>query len=138
MFSRWLKDRSGTSALEFAIIAPVFLFMIMAMLAYGIYFGAAHSVQQVAANAARAAVAGLDADERRELALIQAEASVSNGLLRREPMDVSVSPHPGRPEVILVTVTYDAKHLPIWDLGPPIPMPDKTIRKVSAISAGGY
>jgi Flp pilus assembly protein TadG len=52
----------GASAVEFAIIAPVFILMIVGMLAYGIYFGAANSVQQIAADAARTSIAGLNAD----------------------------------------------------------------------------
>jgi len=42
----------GAAALEFAILAPAFLLLGAGMLAYAIYFGAAHSVQQLAADAA--------------------------------------------------------------------------------------
>jgi Flp pilus assembly protein TadG len=49
---------SGTAAVEFAILLPFYLFFLLGMLAYGIYFGAAHSVQQLAADAARTAIAG--------------------------------------------------------------------------------
>ena len=54
----------GASAVEFAIVGPVFVLLMMGMIAYGIYFGAVHSVQQLAADAARASVAGLDESER--------------------------------------------------------------------------
>ena len=56
---RFRGDRSATSAIEFAILSPLFIFFVMGMVAYGIYFGAAHSVQQIAADAARTAIAGL-------------------------------------------------------------------------------
>lgn len=139
MFFKGLKDNSGNSAVEFAIIAPAFLFMIMSMIAYGIYFGALHSVQQVAANAARAALAGLDMAEREELARTNAYAGVTGGgLLKREPLQITVEPDANQPDIILVTVTYDASHLPIWEMGPPLPLPGKEIRRVSAIRAGGY
>ena len=39
----------------------------LGMLAYGIYFGAAHSLQQLTADAARTAVAGLSDSERQQL-----------------------------------------------------------------------
>lgn len=139
MFLKRLNDDSGNSAVEFAIIAPVFLFMIMSMIAYGIYFGALHSVQQVAANAARAALAGLDIDEREALARENAYAGVTgDGFLKREPLHITVESDPHQPDLILVTVTYDASHLPIWEMGPPLPLPGKEIRRVSAIRAGGY
>lgn len=64
----FVRDMRGASALEFALIAPVFLLMIFAMIAFGIYLGAAHSLQQIAAGAARASIAGLDEEERHSLA----------------------------------------------------------------------
>ena len=62
------RDRAATSAVEFALVAPLFILMMLGMLGYGIYFGAAHSIQQLTADAARTAIAGLDEDERRSLA----------------------------------------------------------------------
>lgn len=59
-----IKDRAGTSALEFAIIAPLFFLILFTLIAYGIYLSVTHAVQQVAADAARTAVAGLNPAER--------------------------------------------------------------------------
>lgn len=133
-----LKDESGSAAAEFAIIAPVFLFMIAGMIAYGIYFGAAHSVQQAAAEAARASVAGLDDEERQELAFMAIEASVTgHGFLQPENIRVAVNTDPDQADLYLVTVTYDASHLPIWEFGLPLPLPEPTIRRTSAIRVGG-
>ncbi|AXE63356.1 TadE-like family protein [Hyphomonas polymorpha PS728] len=139
MVHKGLKNESGTAALEFAIISPVFLFMIVALLAYGLYFGAAHTVQQISANSARAALAGLDLNERQALASATAFASVGrNGLIRSDDLAVQVTADADQPELIYVTVTYDAASLPIWNLGPPLPLPGKTIRHVSVIRAGGF
>lgn len=139
MIHKGLKNESGTAALEFAIISPVFLFMIMALLAYGLYFGAAHTVQQISANSARAALAGLDLEERRSLAVANAFAwAGTSGLVRSDGLSVDVTEDVDRPELIYVTVTYDATSLPIWNLGPPLPLPGKTIRHVSVIRAGGF
>jgi Flp pilus assembly protein TadG len=133
-----LKDDRGTSAVEFAIISPVFLFLIVAMLAYGIYFGAAHTVQQAAAEAARASVAGLDDKERGELATASVLASASqDGLLKSDYVKIELVNDPQLEGVYRVTVVYDASSLPIWDLGPPIPLPSSTIRRTSTIRIGG-
>lgn len=133
-----LKEDGGSAAAEFAIIAPVFLFMIAGMIAYGIYFGAAHSVQQAAAEAARASIAGLDDEERQELAFMAIEASVTgHGFLRPENIKVAVETDPDQTEIYVVTVTYDAAHLPIWEFGLPLPLPEPTIRRTSAIRLGG-
>nr|WP_295468683.1 TadE/TadG family type IV pilus assembly protein [Mesorhizobium sp.] len=55
----------GATAVEFAMIAPVFIAFMLGMTAYGIYFGAAHSVQQLSADAARVALAGVNDTEAR-------------------------------------------------------------------------
>src|SRR5690606_30146982 len=66
-YTRIRTDISATSAVEFAMLAPLFILFLLGMVAYGIYFGASHSVQQIAADAARTAISGLDAAERKTL-----------------------------------------------------------------------
>src|ERR1044071_4847539 len=65
--SRFLHHTTGTTAVEFAMLAPLFMLLLLGMVAYGIYFGASHSVQQIAADAARTALSGLNATERKAL-----------------------------------------------------------------------
>src|SRR5690606_19342562 len=91
LFAGWVRDTSGTSAVEFAILTPVFLLLLTGMLAYGIYFGAAHSLQQLAADAARIAIAGLDEDERDSLvdAFLDANAD-SYVLIERRLLDAKI------------------------------------------------
>src|SRR5689334_21418066 len=61
-------DVSGVAAIEFAVVFPLFLLIILAIIGYGSYLGAAHSVAQLAADAARASVAGLSDTERASIA----------------------------------------------------------------------
>ncbi|RUU10669.1 pilus assembly protein, partial [Mesorhizobium sp. M6A.T.Ca.TU.002.02.2.1] len=53
--------------MEFALLSPIFILLLLGMVAYGIYFGASNSVQQIAADAARTAIAGLNETERQAL-----------------------------------------------------------------------
>lgn len=133
---RFAGDRSGTSAVEFAIIAPVFILMIVGMLAYGIYFGAANSVQQIAADAARTSIAGLNATERNTLVTAFIEGN-AGAYVFIDPADVdfTIGDDASDPSQYKVTVTYDASGLPIWLL--PVPMPGKTISFTSTIRLGG-
>ncbi|WP_164767076.1 TadE/TadG family type IV pilus assembly protein, partial [Mesorhizobium sp. M7A.F.Ca.CA.004.04.1.1] len=64
---RKLQEEHGTSAVEFALLSPIFILLLLGMVAYGIYFGAANSIQQIAADAARTAIAGLNQTERQTL-----------------------------------------------------------------------
>ncbi|MDM9623475.1 TadE/TadG family type IV pilus assembly protein, partial [Rhizobium sp. S96] len=62
-----LFNTRGAAAIEFAIVAPLFLLVVLTLIAYGIYLSAAHALQQLTADAARTAVAGLSEQERTQL-----------------------------------------------------------------------
>ena len=66
--SRFRRDRRGVAAIEFAIVAPLLIMMMFGMIMYGSWFWMAHSVQSMASEGARAAIAGLDPAEREQLA----------------------------------------------------------------------
>lgn len=133
---RLAHNMEGTSAVEFAIIAPVFILLLVGMLAYGIYFGAANSVQQIAADAARTSIAGLSATERNTLvtAFIQNNAG-AYVFIDPKQVNFSIGDDAADPNQYQVTVTYNASGLPIWAL--PVPMPGKTISFTSTIRLGG-
>ncbi len=131
-----LKDRRGASAIEFAIVFPFFLALTAGMVAYGIYFGAAHSAAQLAADAARVSVAGLDDQERHALA--QQHVARSAGVYAFiAPKFVTTVAATADAE-FRVTVRYDAHTLPIWRFAPFLPLPSRIIERSAAIRRGGY
>jgi Flp pilus assembly protein TadG len=133
---RLAGNEDGASAVEFAIIAPVFILMIVGMLAYGIYFGAANSVQQIAADAARTSIAGLNATERNTLVTAFIENNAGDYVfIDPDEVDFSIGDDVGDPNQYKVTITYDASQLPIWTL--PLPLPNKVIKYTSTIRLGG-
>jgi Flp pilus assembly protein TadG len=129
---------AGAAALEFAILAPVMLLFTAGMMAYGIYFGAAHSLQQLAADAARTSVAGLSDAERASLvgAFLDADAD-GYVFIDRRRLSYAVAPDAGDPDEYRVTLSYDARTLPIWNLYLPLPLPKRTISFSSTIRMGG-
>lgn len=87
------RDDAGTSAVEFAIILPVFLVILLGILSFGLYFGAAHSTAQLAADAARASVAGLSDTERTSIATKLVANTASNyPLLTFSKVTVAAAP----------------------------------------------
>lgn len=133
-----LLDERGASAVEFALLVPVYLLLVIGALAYGIYFGAAHSVQQLTADAARTAVAGLSSAERQ--GLVEAFVARNGGsyvLLAPENILVEAGPHPLDGNQYRVVLRYDATHLPIWNLYLPLPLPQKQIVRTASIRRGG-
>ena len=133
----FLKAKDGASAVEFALIAPMFFMVLLTMLAFGIYLSAANSVQQIAADAARSAVAGINATERKALVTAYVNTTTFNHpLIRRERLTVTSLDDPLNPNQFTVSVDYDARDLPIWNLYSYV-MPDQHIRTFSTIRLGG-
>ena len=132
------SDTAGSTAIEFAFLAPLYLVLVLGMTAYGIYFGAAHSVQQLSADAARTAIAGLDARERQTLAR-RFITDNANGymLIDSTKLSVEVGDSKTDPSQFDVTLRYDATNLPIWALWDGLPMPEKVILRRATIRMGG-
>jgi Flp pilus assembly protein TadG len=138
LLSGWVRDTRATAAIEFAILMPVFLLMLTGMMAYGIYFGATNSIQQLTADAARTAIAGLDGAERDRL--VGAFLTNNAGeylLIDQSRVSFTIGDKPGDPTQYRVTVHYDASELPIWNLYLPLPLPSHTITYTSTIRRGG-
>lgn len=135
---RKIGDESGTSAIEFALLSPVFILLLLGMVAYGIYFGASNSLQQIAADAARTAIAGLNQTERQALvaSFVKNNASgypfVDSGKLTYQATDSTADGNQ-----FVVSIQYDASNLPIWNLLPSLAMPQTTISRRSTIRIGG-
>jgi len=126
--------RGGVAIVEFALVAPIFLLMLLGIIAYGGYFWRAHSLQQIANDAARASIAGLTAAEREALAraAVRSELAALTGL-RPDSAVVGVSE---ASDTLLVTLDYDAKQDIFFHLAP-VPMPAPLIRRTAAVRLGG-
>lgn len=132
-----VRDRSGASAVEFAIVAPVFLCLLLTFFGYGFYLTTSNTIQQLAADAARTAVAGLSATERAKLAndyIIR--STLDYPMLERGKLKVTVSDDAKNPDQFTVQLAYDASGLPIWSLYS-FAMPSSQIHRFSTIRLGG-
>ncbi len=123
-------------AVEFAIIGPVFVVLLLGIMSYGGYFWLAHAVQQLANDSARAAVAGLDVAERQSLAQSTINAELqSYAFLTPSSAVVSVN---NQTDSMTVSVAYNASRTPFFTLSPLIPMPPSTITRTATIKLAGY
>jgi Flp pilus assembly protein TadG len=66
--NRLAKDTVATTAIEFAIIAPVLFAILFATVAFGVQYATRVAITYAAAEGGRAAVAGLNDTERASLA----------------------------------------------------------------------
>lgn len=130
------SDRSGATAVEFALLAPILVVLTFGSIQWGLYFGVAHSVQQLCNDAARVAVAGMNAKEREGLVKAHvAKRGADYSFLRKERIKSSVKDDG---EVIVVRTDYDASNLPIFALKGLMPVPPATITQKSVVALGGY
>ena len=137
--ARIARTNGGAIAIEFALVFPVAIIFFCGLLAYGVYFGAAHSVQQLAADAARASVSGLNNTERASIATAHVAASGGGyPLLRADRLTVSAHPLAADPTQFEVRVSFNSEDLPIWALAGLVPLPARTIERVAIIKRGGY
>lgn len=133
--ARRIRDDAGSAAVEFALIGPVLILMLMGIFTYGGYFLTAQTVQQFANDAARAAIAGLDDDERLAIAEQSLRAALSTqSHMRGDLAGIDVR-RDG--EVLAVDVTYDASEEIYWAVQTLVPTPSPIIRRTAAIRLGG-
>lgn len=136
--TRFFRCRSGASAVEFALMLPLFLAFIFGIIVFGSYLAMVHGVQQLAAEAARSSVAGMTNTERNSLATSYVAANASTyPLLVPGNLTVSAAPSPSNANVYVVTDNYNAAGNFIYQL-PFVPAPASTIVRSAAIQYGGF
>ncbi len=109
---RFCRNRCGATAVEFAIVGPVLMLLLIGIMIYGGYFLMAHSVQELANDAARSAVAGLSDSERQQLASASLASELpSYGFLNPKQVQLNYS---DQAQVMTIHIAYDASASPLW------------------------
>ena len=130
--------RRGSSAVEFAMLLPVFLTIVFGIVVFGSYLAVIHGVQQLAAEAARSSIAGISEAERKSIA----SSFVTNNattypLIDATKLTTTAATSPANAKVFVVTVIYDASGMFIYTL-PFVPKPSTLISRSAAIPYGGF
>lgn len=131
---RLLRDPSGSAIVEAAFAVPLMAMLLLGILAYGSWFMTAHSLQQAANDAARAAVAGLDSAERRML--IEQSITASRAAF----------PLPGAQTIAFgtsesggyctVTLRYNLANATIFSVLP-VPLPGEVLERSAVVRIAG-
>lgn len=125
---RFLRNRRGGAAVEFAILAPVLLALVAAGVFYSRWFTVASQTQNLASDGARAAVAGLDDNERQSIV-----SGLMTGAAVRVPLEKGSTRtwrawRDGDLYAVSVTTT-----LPDYDLSRVIPMPNPAVTRQAVV-----
>ena len=131
------KNRRGRegAAVEFALVGPILVLLLIGIVVYGGWFLMAQSVQALASEGARAAVGGLDAVERDSLARREVTAAVRGVALDPDRTTIEVAEEAGRLRVVVV---YDTGDSLVMALGGMLPRPPVVIRRSAVIHVGEY
>lgn len=135
---RFLLCRRGASAVEFAMVLPLFLTLVFGIVVFGSYLAVVHGVQQLAAEAARSSIAGMSDSERGSIASNYVSANAGTyPLIDASHLTVNAATSAANANVYVVTVNYDASGMFIYAL-PFVPMPPSAIARSAAIPYGGF
>jgi Flp pilus assembly protein TadG len=127
-------DQRGAALIEFALVLPILLLILLGILGYGGYFWRANVLQQVANDAARAAMPGLTAAERLSLAQGSASAELTQmGGIQRNRVTTTVQESGA---ILTVRLSYDGRTDPLLKLSI-VPLPSAVIQRVAVVRLGG-
>jgi Flp pilus assembly protein TadG len=138
IFKRARTDIGAASAIEFAIVAPVFFVLIFGIVVYGYYFATLSLVNHIAYEAARAAVSGLDDDERGTLAHARADELITSLGSFLGTGSVEVNAGPGSDGIYSVTVHHHFDLLQLLGTSTLLPLPSADQTATVEVSHGGY
>jgi Flp pilus assembly protein TadG len=130
-----LCNRRGTAALEFAIVGPLFLILILNVVIYALYFVAQIAIVAAASEGARASIPGISAAERTTLATSTA-TSVLQGyapLVIPSRAIVMARAVPANAGLFQVTVAYTVPFSSVL-----VPLPSTIPSFTATVSTGGY
>lgn len=129
------KDRRGASAVEFALIAPFLLMLVGAILAYGSIFATSLSVQQIAAETARATIGGLRDAERKTLAYAKL-AAIASKYPMLDPAKMTFAFNQDGDQLSRLTFSYDMTGHPAYALDNLLPLPESPLSYSMIVTDG--
>ena len=136
--SAFASSQHGSSAVEFAMLLPVFLTIVFGIVVFGSYLAIVHGVQQLAAEAARSSVAGMTETERSSLASTYVINNAETyPLIDSTKLTINAATSSLNANVFVVTVNYDASTMFIYSL-PFVPKPATLVTRSASIPYGGF
>ena len=138
--NRLVQSAEGAAAVEFAIVMPLFLMMVIGVVVFGIYFAGLIAVTNAAAEGARASVAGLTTTERQTLATTAATTAFASyaPFLTQSYMTVQAQESTANPGQFQVAVSYDFSHYGITAFTSWVPIPVTRPSVTVSVADAGY
>ncbi|MGX7894804.1 TadE/TadG family type IV pilus assembly protein [Tsuneonella sp. HG222] len=129
-----LRDEGGAVMVEAAFAFPILIVLLLGMVTYGMWFAAAHALQEGANSAARSTLGALDAGER--------DAQVDKTVARMLASSSMLNPAKVETDTSLdgtyysVTLTYDISEESLF-ANSIVPLPGDTIVRSALVEVSG-
>ncbi|WP_369058272.1 TadE family protein [Caulobacter sp. 73W] len=130
-------DEEGSAAVEFALVAPILLLILMGIVSAGIYLATMLAVSNTAMEAARATIPGMTVAERRTLATARADTMLSAYEPFLVESEATVVADPAGTNAFSVQITYKMDRFAGARLAGVIGLP-KEITRTAVVANGGY
>lgn len=109
---RLRASTDGVAAVEFAFIGPLLIYLMVNIFVGAIYFGSFHKLQHIAAQAARASIAGANEEERANLIRQTLNRSLEDGaLLPAAAITVTIASLSADRKHYRVSLSFDTRTL---------------------------
>jgi len=142
--ARFFRNQDAASAVEFSLVGLPLVLFLCGIVCFGILYGTYNGVEQLAAESARAAVAGVNICESDNLARTYINNNVAKyGYLNPANLTVTTSPPPSpacpsQHTAYQVTVRYDMSASPIFQLAGVLAAASPIITRSAAVQFGGF
>jgi Flp pilus assembly pilin Flp len=137
-FAACRADKCGATAVEFALVLPLFVLLIFGVICYATVENMYIGTQELVSEAARASVAGLSDTERSSIVT----AFISNNIgsyafLDPRKISVTSSTINTSHSTYQVNITYDMSGSFVYQFSNILPLPSPTIRRTAVVLNGG-
>lgn len=132
------RDETGVAALEFALVAPVFLVLVFAIIVYSLYIGTRFALTEAAAEGARASVAGMSAADRTTYATARAQAVIASYAPLMSVANATITTSAPAAGVFQVSISYNRTTLGLTGFSSLLPLPPAVTTAQATVSNGGY
>lgn len=130
------KDDRGVAAVEFALVFPLTVMLFVGIACFSVVLGMYAALQQIAAESARAALAGLSPAEQKQIAT-QYVSNVIESYGFLNPSSLSVATN-STSSTFEVTLTYNAANQFFASFGGYLPTAPLQITRSATIQLSGF
>ncbi|WP_238230488.1 TadE/TadG family type IV pilus assembly protein [Methylobacterium thuringiense] len=133
------RQNSGATAVEFALIVPVFFVILFGVIFYGLIIGIGSSLQHTAQEAARASIAGMTDTERDSLARSRIQSLLSGSqLIRIDALTIATGSSSTDSSLWTVSLTYNIQASGLANLARAFVVTPDMLKRSASYRNGGY